>query len=106
MKEILINVESKEVRCAFLKEGLLYDLIVERKKTRQLPAISIEDESQISYTTSNRLSSISTNRKMDLSISPISWKTPRNSKRCLKWILKLERIVKENKVLKPISRKF
>jgi ribonuclease G len=36
MKEILINVESKEVRCAFLKEGQLYDLIVERKKTRQI----------------------------------------------------------------------
>jgi len=36
MKEILINVESKEIRCAFLKEGQLYDLIVERKKTRQI----------------------------------------------------------------------
>lgn len=36
MKEILINVESKEVRCAFLKEGVLYDLIVERKKNRQI----------------------------------------------------------------------
>lgn len=36
MKEILINVESKEVRCAFLKEGQLYDLVVERKKTRQI----------------------------------------------------------------------
>lgn len=36
MKEILLNVESKEIRCAQLKNGLLYDLIVERKKTRQL----------------------------------------------------------------------
>ncbi len=36
MQEILINIESKEVRCAFLKEGMLYDLIVERKKTRQI----------------------------------------------------------------------
>jgi ribonuclease G len=36
MKEILINIESKEVRCAFLREGQLRDLIVERKKTRQL----------------------------------------------------------------------
>lgn len=36
MKEILINVESKELRCAFLKEGQLYDLVVERKKNRQI----------------------------------------------------------------------
>lgn len=36
MQEILINVESKEIRCAFLKEGSLIDLIVERKRTRQL----------------------------------------------------------------------
>ncbi len=36
MKEILINIESKEVRCAFLKQGQLYDLIIERKKTRQI----------------------------------------------------------------------
>ena len=36
MKEILINIESKEVRCAFLREGQLRDLIIERKKTRQL----------------------------------------------------------------------
>lgn len=36
MKEILINIESKEVRCAFLKEGTLNDLIIERKKTRQI----------------------------------------------------------------------
>ncbi|NGX37699.1 MAG: Ribonuclease G [Chlamydiae bacterium] len=36
MKEILINIESKEVRCAFLNEGQLRDLIVERKKTRQI----------------------------------------------------------------------
>ncbi len=36
MKEILINIESKETRCAFLKEGTLQDLIIERKKTRQI----------------------------------------------------------------------
>jgi ribonuclease G len=36
MREILLNVESKETRCAQLENGLLYDLIVERKKTRQL----------------------------------------------------------------------
>ncbi|NGX26392.1 MAG: Ribonuclease G [Chlamydiae bacterium] len=36
MKEILINIESKETRCAFLKEGTLHDLIIERKKTRQI----------------------------------------------------------------------
>jgi len=36
MKEILINIESKEVRCAFLKQGQLYDLIIERKKNRQI----------------------------------------------------------------------
>ena len=36
MKEILLNVESKETRYAVLKNGILYDLIVERKKNRQL----------------------------------------------------------------------
>lgn len=36
MHEILINIESKEKRCAFLKNGLLHDLVVERKKDRQI----------------------------------------------------------------------
>lgn len=36
MQEILLNIESKEMRYAHLKNGLLYDLIVERKKERQL----------------------------------------------------------------------
>src|SRR3984957_18899548 len=36
MQEILVNIESKEIRCAFLKNGLLHDFIVERKKDRQI----------------------------------------------------------------------
>lgn len=36
MQEILINVESKELRCAFLNNGLLHDLVIERKKDRQI----------------------------------------------------------------------
>jgi len=36
MKEILINVESKEIRCAYLKNGVLHDLVVERMKDRQI----------------------------------------------------------------------
>ncbi len=36
MHEILLNIESKEVRYAHLKDGQLHDLIVERKKERQL----------------------------------------------------------------------
>lgn len=36
MEELLLNIESKEVRSAHLKGGKLYDLIVERKKERQL----------------------------------------------------------------------
>lgn len=36
MQEILLNIESKETRYAYLKNGRLYDLIVERKKERQL----------------------------------------------------------------------
>ncbi len=36
MEEILLNIESKEIRYAHLKHGILYDLIIERKKTRQL----------------------------------------------------------------------
>lgn len=36
MYEILLNIESKETRYAILKNGILYDLIIERKKNRQL----------------------------------------------------------------------
>lgn len=36
MEEILLNVESKEMRCAWLKHGLLHDLIIDRKKSRQI----------------------------------------------------------------------
>jgi ribonuclease G len=36
MQEILLNIESKEIRYAHLKNGELHDLIIERKKSRQL----------------------------------------------------------------------
>lgn len=36
MQEILLNIESKEIRYAFLKNGMLHDLIIERRKSRQL----------------------------------------------------------------------
>ena len=36
MHEILLNIESKEIRYAHLKNGQLQDLILERKKERQL----------------------------------------------------------------------
>lgn len=36
MHEILLNIESKEIRYAHLKNGILHDLIIERKKERQL----------------------------------------------------------------------
>lgn len=36
MHEILLNIESKEIRFALLKNGELRDLIIERKKERQL----------------------------------------------------------------------
>jgi ribonuclease G len=36
MQEILLNVESKETRYALLKNGSLHDLIIERKKNKQL----------------------------------------------------------------------
>ncbi len=36
MKEILLNIEAKETRCAILKHGKLHDLIFERKNSRQL----------------------------------------------------------------------
>lgn len=36
MYEILLNIESKEVRYALLRNGVLRDLIIERKKERQL----------------------------------------------------------------------
>lgn len=34
--DVLLNVESKEIRVAHLKNGVLQDLIIERKKSRQL----------------------------------------------------------------------
>lgn len=34
--DVLLNVESQEIRCAHLKNGVLQDLIIERKKSRQL----------------------------------------------------------------------
>lgn len=36
MEELLLNVESKEIRAAHLKNGLLYDLQIDRMKERQL----------------------------------------------------------------------
>lgn len=36
MHEILLNVASKETRCAYLKHGQLHDLTIDRKKSRQL----------------------------------------------------------------------
>ncbi len=36
MQEILLNIESKEIRYAVLKNGILYDLVIERKKNRQM----------------------------------------------------------------------
>lgn len=36
MQEILLNIESKEIRYAQLKNGELCDLVIERKKERQL----------------------------------------------------------------------
>ncbi len=36
MQELLLNIESKELRLAHLKHGTLFDLTVERKKERQI----------------------------------------------------------------------
>lgn len=36
MEEILLNIETKEMRCAHLKNGQLNDLVIERKKERRL----------------------------------------------------------------------
>ena len=36
MNEILLNVESKEIRYAHLRNGVLYDLVFDRKKSRQI----------------------------------------------------------------------
>ena len=35
MQEILLNIESKEIRYANLKNGKLHDLVIERKRERQ-----------------------------------------------------------------------
>ncbi len=36
MLEILLNIESKETRCAVMRHGMLQDLVVERRRTRQV----------------------------------------------------------------------
>ena len=36
MHEVLLNIESREIRYAYLKHGLLYDLVIDRKKSRQI----------------------------------------------------------------------
>ena len=36
MHEILLNIESKEILYAYLKHGQLHDLIIDRKKSRQI----------------------------------------------------------------------
>lgn len=36
MHEILLNIESKETRYAYLRHGKLHDLIIDRKKSRQM----------------------------------------------------------------------
>jgi len=36
MQEILLNIESKEIRYALVKNGRLYDLVFDRKKSRQM----------------------------------------------------------------------
>lgn len=36
MHEVLLNVESKEIRYAYLRHGQLQDLIIDRKRTRQM----------------------------------------------------------------------
>lgn len=36
MNEILLNVESKELRCAYLRHGQLQYLVIDRKKSRQM----------------------------------------------------------------------
>ncbi len=36
MHEILLNIESKERRYAYLRHGVLQDLSIERKKSRQI----------------------------------------------------------------------
>jgi ribonuclease G len=36
MHEILLNIESKEIRYAYLKYGQLNDLVIDRKKSRQI----------------------------------------------------------------------
>lgn len=37
MDEILLNIESKETRCAYLRNNLLHDLVIERKQERLQP---------------------------------------------------------------------
>ena len=69
MHEILLNIESKEVRYAHLKNGQLYDLVVEQNDNSR--AIFTEDTLQISSHNIQSAFIDIQKEKMDLFTSPI-----------------------------------
>ena len=86
MQEILLNIESKETRYAVLKNGALYDLIIERKKNRQLTGNVYRGRvTNILHNIQSAFIDIDEDENGSFTF-PISLRTPKNSKRCLKWI--------------------
>lgn len=97
MQEILLNIESKEIRYALLKNGLLHDLVIERKKERQLTGNIYRGRvTNILHNIQSAFIDIGEG-KMALFISLILWKTQRNMKSCTEWILSLKVIKTERK---------
>ena len=87
MHEILLNIESKEIRYALLKNGELRDLIIERKKERQLTGNIYRGKvKNILHNIQSAFIDINEG-KMASSIFQISSKTQKNLNSYLTWTL-------------------
>jgi ribonuclease G len=126
MKEILLNIESKEIRYAYVKFGRLEDLIIERKRSKQITGniyrghvINILHNIQSAFININEnengfihISDIIENTKkfeemfdMDFDINKNRPTNKKNSKKDISQILKLDQPVLVQVVKEPIGSK-
>ena len=125
-KEIIINIESKEIRCGFLKHSILHDLVIERKKSKQIigniyrgRVTNILHNIQSAFININEnengfihISDILENTKkfedifdMDFEIDKESSLSSKKSKQDITQILKLDQPVLVQVVKEPIGTK-
>ncbi|MEI6241951.1 MAG: Rne/Rng family ribonuclease [Chlamydiota bacterium] len=125
MDEILLNIESKEIRYAYLKNGKLEDLIIERKKCRQLTgniyrgkATNILHNIQSAFIDINEgengfihISDILENRRkfeemfdMDFDLD-VTEENPKDNPKNIEQILKIDQPVLVQVVKEPIGTK-